>query len=313
MVVVGGATRLTDSGLSITEWQPLLGAIPPLTDAEWRAAFAKYQLIPEYQIQNRGMSLDDFKFIYWWEWAHRLLGRIIGLAFALPLAWFLARGRIPQKLWPRLFLIFCLGGVQGALGWYMVSSGLSERTDVSQYRLSAHLTLAFAIFASVVWVALTLSTVARRPPSAGLGLAVTLIGLLFLQVVAGGFVAGLDAGHASYTWPRMNEAWWPDGMNTLLPLWRNAFENALAAQFNHRILAYLIVACALYQAWKISMPSSNYLAVAVVAQLLLGILTVLLRVPLAVALLHQFGALCVLALAVWHLSVLTRAPAPDRR
>jgi cytochrome c oxidase assembly protein subunit 15 len=131
--------------------------------------------------------------------------------------------------------------------------------------------------------------------------------------VAGGFVAGLDAGHASYTWPRMNEAWWPDGMNTLLPLWRNAFENALAAQFNHRILAYLIVACALYQAWKINMPSSNYLAVAVVAQLLLGILTVLLRVPLAVALLHQFGALCVLALAVWHLSVLTRAPAPDRR
>ena len=156
MVIVGGATRLTDSGLSITEWQPLLGAIPPFTEAHWLEAFEKYKLIPEYQIQNKGMSLEDFKFIYWWEWAHRFLGRIIGAAFIVPLIFFIATRQIATSLWPKLLVLFVIGGLQGALGWYMVSSGLSERIDVSQYRLAAHLTLAFLLFAAVVFTALRL-------------------------------------------------------------------------------------------------------------------------------------------------------------
>lgn len=313
MVIVGGATRLTDSGLSITEWQPFLGAVPPLTEAQWLAAFEKYKLIPQYQIQNRGMSLGEYKFIFWWEWAHRFLGRFIGMAFALPLLYFIITKSIARQLWPRLVLIFILGGAQGALGWYMVSSGLAERTDVSQYRLAAHLALAFAIFAAIVWTALTLSTEQRAQPPSGAGFAVGFLCLLFLQVAAGGFVAGLDAGHASYTWPRMNGSWLPDGMNALSPPWRNAFENALAAQFNHRLLAYVILAWALFQAWRVRSASAVWLALAVTAQVFLGILTVILQVPLAVALLHQTGALAVLALALRHLAALTRAPAPDRR
>lgn len=312
MVIVGGATRLTDSGLSITEWRPVLGAVPPLTQEQWLAAFEKYKLIPEYQIQNRGMSLGEFKFIYWWEWAHRFLGRFIGLAFALPLLYFIITKRIARNMWPRFALIFILGGAQGALGWYMVSSGLVERIDVSQYRLAAHLTLAFAIFAAVVWTALTLSSERRSLPVRGAGLALGFLFLLFLQVGAGGFVAGLDAGNASYTWPQMNGSWLPDGMNTLTPPWRNAFENALAAQFNHRLLAYFVLALALFQAWRVRSANAVWLALAVVAQVMLGILTVILRVPLAVALLHQAGALAVLALGLRHLAALTRAPASDR-
>lgn len=313
MVIVGGATRLTDSGLSITEWKPLLGVIPPFTEAQWLAAFEKYKLIPQYQIQNRGMSLAEFKFIFWWEWAHRFLGRFIGLAFALPLLYFIVTKRIVRQLWPRLVLIFILGGAQGALGWYMVSSGLVERTDVSQYRLAAHLALAFAIFAAIAWTALTLSTERRGRPVPGAGLAVGFLCLLFFQVAAGGFVAGLDAGHASYTWPQMNGAWLPDGMSSLSPGWRNAFENALAVQFNHRILAYIVLLYALLQAWLVRSTSAFVLAAAVLAQAALGILTVILQVPLAVALLHQTGALAVLALALRHLAVLTRVPAPDRQ
>lgn len=313
MVIVGGATRLTDSGLSITEWKPLLGVIPPFTEAQWLAAFEKYKLVPQYQIQNRGMSLAEFKFIFWWEWAHRFLGRFIGLAFALPLLYFIVTKRLARQLWPRLVVIFILGGAQGALGWYMVSSGLVERTDVSQYRLAAHLTLAFAIFAAIVWAIFTLSTQWRGRPVPGAGLAMGFLLLLFLQVAAGGFVAGLDAGHASYTWPQMNGSWLPGGMNTLLPPWRNAFENALAAQFNHRLLAYIVLAWALFQAWRIRSASAVWLALAVITQVFLGILTVILQVPLAVALLHQMGALAVLALALRHLAALTRAPAPDRR
>lgn len=313
MVIVGGATRLTDSGLSITEWKPLLGAIPPLTEAQWLEVFEKYKQIPEYQIQNRGMSLADFKFIFWWEWAHRFLGRFIGIAFALPLLFFIITKQVPRRLWPRLLLIFVLGGFQGALGWYMVASGLVERVDVSQYRLAAHLAVAFVIFAAVVWTAMTLSSHWRKPMAQGTTLALGLLVLILLQVAAGGFVAGLDAGHASYTWPKMNGAWLPDGLNSLSPVWRNAFENALAAQFNHRILAYVILLYALLQAWRVPSGSAFLLAVAVSAQAGLGILTVTLQVPLGVALLHQAGALIVLALALWHLATLTRVPAPDRQ
>ena len=181
MVIVGGATRLTDSGLSITEWKPLLGAIPPFTEAHWLEAFAKYKLIPEYQIQNRGMSLADFKFIYWWEWAHRFLGRLIGVAFIVPLIFFVVTKRMERRLWPRLFLLFVLGGLQGALGWFMVASGLSERVDVSQYRLAAHLSLAFALFAAVNWTVLGLAQKRTWSHGTEATMALVFVVLLFLQ------------------------------------------------------------------------------------------------------------------------------------
>jgi heme a synthase len=313
MVIVGGATRLTDSGLSITEWKPLLGAIPPMSDAAWQEAFEKYKLIPEYQVQNKWMSLEDFKFIYWWEWAHRFLGRIIGVAFIVPLVFFIATKRVAKSLRPRLVFLFVLGGLQGALGWYMVASGLSERTDVSQYRLAAHLTLAFALFAAVVWTALTLNMPRRALKLPGIGLLMAFLTLLFVQIAAGGFVAGLDAGHASYSWPKMNDAWIPDGLWSASPAWKNVFENALATQFNHRLLAYVLLILAAVIAFRGTVSTSRLLLIAVIAQAALGIATVLWEVPLSTALMHQGGALVVVATALWHLRSLTREPAPSLR
>jgi heme a synthase len=313
MVIVGGATRLTDSGLSITEWQPLLGAIPPLNEGDWLVAFEKYKLIPEYQVQNKGMSLDEFKFIYWWEWAHRFLGRIIGLVFILPLLFFIATRRIAPTLWPKLLLLFVLGGLQGALGWYMVSSGLSERVDVSQYRLAAHLTLAFLLFAAIVFTVLRLNVLNRVRWSAAGVSALVFTALLFLQIAAGGFVAGLDAGHASYTWPKMNEVWVPDGLTNLQPVWRNWFDNALATQFNHRLLAYGLLLYALVQAAWLRTSSSYILLAAVFGQACLGIFTVLWQVPLTTALMHQGGALVVLTAALMHFVSVTTSPVPNRR
>lgn len=315
MVIVGGATRLTDSGLSITEWQPLLGAIPPLDQSHWLEAFEKYRQIPEYQIQNKGMSLDEFKFIYWWEWSHRFLGRIIGLVFFLPLVFFVLTKRVQRRLWPRLFLIFIMGGLQGALGWYMVASGLSERLDVSQYRLAAHLTLAFGLFAAVVWTIYGLAAQRRWSGSPALKWALALLLLVFFQVALGGFVAGLDAGHASYTWPLMNGALVPSGLFSQSPGWKNLFENALTLQFNHRLLAYVIFLAALVNAWRTGLVTSWLLFAGLCLQLLLGILTILMQVPLGIALMHQGGALVIVALALWHIHVLslTPAPVPDRR
>jgi heme a synthase len=313
MVIVGGATRLTDSGLSITEWKPLLGAVPPLTDANWLEAFEKYKLIPEYQIQNKGMSLADFKFIYWWEWAHRFLGRFIGFAFIVPLLFFIATKRITRTVWPRLFLLFIIGGLQGALGWYMVSSGLSERIDVSQYRLAAHLTLATVLFAAVIYTALTLNMAPNQQRWWGRTLALGFIVLLFVQVAAGGFVAGLDAGHAAYDWPTMNGQFLPDGLANIQPLWRNWFENALAVQFNHRILAYIILALAVLQALLLKQRSSWVVLVAVLAQVLLGISTVLGQVKLHTALAHQATAMILLAFAIRHYVVVSRYPVRDQR
>jgi heme a synthase len=313
MVIVGGATRLTDSGLSITEWKPLLGAIPPLTDNHWVEAFEKYKLIPEYQIQNKGMSLEDFKFIYWWEWAHRFLGRVIGFAFLLPLVFFIATRRIDRSLWPRLIGLFVLGGLQGALGWYMVSSGLSERVDVSQYRLAAHLSLATALFAAIVYTALTLQRPARRSLWWGSRLALLFVCLLFLQIAAGGFVAGLDAGHAAYDWPTMNGQFLPDGLHAIQPLWRNWFENALAVQFNHRMFAYFICVLALLQAFLMRQNSSWLVVAAVGLQVLLGIATVVGQVQLYTALAHQGVAMLLLAVAVRHYVVVSRGPVPGLR
>jgi heme a synthase len=313
MVIVGGATRLTDSGLSITEWKPLLGAIPPLNEGDWLAAFEKYKLIPEYQIQNRGMSLADFKFIYWWEWAHRFLGRFIGVVFVLPLLFFVATKRLAPTLWPRLVILFILGGLQGALGWYMVSSGLSERVDVSQYRLAAHLTLAVALYAAVLFTAMRLNAQQKMIWHKACYVALGFIAFLFFQIAAGGFVAGLDAGHASYTWPKMNEAWLPDGLAAIQPLWRNVFENALTVQFNHRLLAYGLLLYAVLQALWLRTATALLLLAAVCLQALIGILTVVWQVPLSTALVHQGGALVVMALALWHFVVISQSPVASRQ
>ena len=315
MVIVGGATRLTDSGLSITEWRPLLGVIPPMNEADWLAAFEKYKLIPEYQIQNRGMPLSEFKFIYWWEWAHRFLGRFIGLAFALPLIFFTFTRRIDRALWPRLFALFILGGAQGALGWYMVASGLVDRVDVSQYRLAAHLTLAALIFAAIIWVAMGIGRKRKHASSSSDWFAVLLVAFVLLQIAAGGFVAGLDAGQGYVTWPKMDGQWVPSGLWEMVPGWKNAFENAMTVQFNHRILAYMLLLATALHAWQSRTLSAILLAFAMLAQACLGILTLLLHVPLAAALIHQAGAMIVLALALWntHVRLVIRSPDPNLR
>lgn len=315
MVIVGGATRLTDSGLSITEWRPLLGAIPPLNEADWLAAFEKYKFIPEYQIQNRGMPLSEFKFIYWWEWAHRFLGRFIGVAFAVPLIYFTFTRRIDRTLWPRLLALFILGGAQGALGWYMVASGLVDRVDVSQYRLAAHLTLAALIFASIMWVAMGIGRDRKRASSSNDWFAVFLVAFILLQIAVGGFVAGLDAGQGYTTWPKMDGQWVPSGLWEMAPGWKNAFENAMTVQFNHRVLAYVLLLATALHALQNRTLSATLLAFAVLAQACLGILTLLLQVQVAVALIHQAGAMIVLALAVWntHVRLVIRSPDPDPR
>lgn len=321
MVVVGGATRLTDSGLSITEWQPIMGAIPPLTDADWQTAFAKYKQIPEYQQVNRGMSLNAFKVIFWWEWGHRFLGRLIGLAFALPLAVFWWRGMIPSGFRPRLVGLLVLGGLQGAMGWYMVQSGLVDRIDVSQYRLAAHLTLAFLIFAALLWTARDLAALERTPPIVlatptrrDHALAASILLLVFLQVALGGLVAGLKAGLAHNTWPLMDGRIIPSGLGAMAPWYLNIFENALTVQFNHRIGAYLLAIAVIAHAIRIAprvddafvVRSAFALAVAVFVQMALGIWTLLAHVPLWLGIVHQGGAVVVLAIAVLHTHALWR-------
>jgi cytochrome c oxidase assembly protein subunit 15 len=303
MVIVGGATRLTDSGLSITEWQPLLGAIPPFSEAQWLAALEKYRQIPEYQLINKGMSLEDFKFIYWWEWAHRFLGRIIGLAFFLPFAFFALTGALNVKTALRCGVLFVLGGLQGALGWYMVASGLVDRVDVSQYRLAAHLTLATVIFGAVLWVAFGLGTSRRRLSGQQEWMAVLIIALVLLQVAAGGFVAGLDAGFGYNTWPLMEGALVPQGLFAADPWWRNMFENAMTVQFNHRLLAYVIAVLVIAYAYVERSRWSLVLLATVGLQVVLGIWTLLWAVPLWLGLAHQGGALLVLAAAIWNLHV----------
>ncbi|MEO9874333.1 MAG: COX15/CtaA family protein [Anderseniella sp.] len=318
MVIVGGATRLTDSGLSITEWKPLLGAIPPLSEAHWLEALEKYRQIPEYQLINKGMSLDEFKFIYWWEWGHRFLGRAIGVAFFVPFVLFWLTGRLHKSQVPRLLVLFVLGGLQGALGWYMVMSGLVERTDVSQYRLSAHLTLATVIFAAIVWTALGIGRDKRRPASTvNLGLsALALTALIIAQTALGGFVAGLDAGLSHNTWPLMDGRFVPSGLMAMEPAWRNFFENVLTVQFQHRIMAYVIAVLALVHAARAMSeqhpPAVRMSALAilltVLAQIGFGIWTLLAHVPITLGLIHQGGALVVLAACIWHLHEVCGAP-----
>ncbi len=310
MVLVGGATRLTDSGLSITEWQPIIGAIPPLSDAHWQAAFEAYQKIPEYTEINRGMSLEAFKTLYWWEWAHRFLGRFIGLVFLLPFIVFWAAGYIPRQLMPKLLGLFVLGGLQGALGWYMVKSGLVDRTDVSQYRLAAHFGVAVLIFGTTLWLLFGLGAQEKRARSgAAVWVAAAVLGLVFLQLLAGALVAGIDGGLGFNTWPLINGAFIPSGLDAAAPWYLNLFENPLTVQFDHRMLGYAVVATTIAQALWLALKgasqsligSSLMLAVAALLQATLGVWTLLLAVPIELGLAHQAGAIAVFAAALFHL------------
>lgn len=320
MIVVGGATRLTDSGLSITEWQPLLGAIPPLTDAHWHDAFEKYKTIPEYDLINAGMSLDEFKFIYWWEWSHRFLGRFIGVAFAVPMIGFWFAGMLRPGFGLKLLGVFVLGGLQGFVGWYMVMSGLVDRVDVSQYRLALHLLIAFSILALLVWLALDLGPRSARAdqPTVTTGawrLALAIFAVVFLQSGLGALVAGLKAGLTYNTWPLMDGNFIPTGLGTLSPWYINFFENITTVQFDHRMLAYVLVVLVLWQTVGLAragsderaVGSAGLLAAVVLAQMGIGIWTLLKGVPLALGLLHQGGAAVVVAAATLHLHVMTRA------
>ncbi len=301
MVVVGGATRLTGSGLSITEWQPIMGALPPFNDADWQSLFEKYQQSSQYRLQNSGMSLGDFKFIFWWEWSHRFLGRTIGIVFFLPLVAFLIARKIERRLLPQLLAIFVLGGMQGALGWYMVASGLVDRVEVSQYRLSAHLTLATILLAAVVWTINSIGIRHHRPRSLDQWVALGLAGLIVLQVAAGAFVAGLNAGQGYNTWPLMDGHIIPNGLLVMEPGWRNFFENALTVQFDHRMLAYVIFGLALWHGLRVFSLSSLMVLYVIFGQVCLGIFTLLSHAPLGLALVHQLGAMVVLITALWNL------------
>ena len=361
MVIVGGATRLTGSGLSITEWKPIVGAIPPLNLEDWREAFDKYKQIPQYKEINEGMSLAEFKTIFWWEWAHRFLGRFIGLAFFLPFLFFLVTKRVESSLKPKFWLMLLGGGMQGFVGWYMVASGLTERVDVSQYRLAAHLGLAVLLFSYIYWVAIGLgrddtAPVAGGQPKAHQNAPVAggqmkahqnaavaggqlkahqnaavaggqlkphqksgqpkahlkspayfITCLIFLQIIAGAFVAGLKAGKAHNTWPLMDGRFIPNGLDVMTPFWKNLFENVLTVQFNHRMIAY-VIAIVVFLHFIQCLLSKNGLAIkgAVILlvftlfQITLGIVTLLQLVPLDLALYHQGSAVILLTAGLWH-------------
>ena len=311
-LIVGGATRLTESGLSIVEWKPVTGVLPPLSNSEWQSEFTKYQAIPQYRELNRGMSLDAFKVIYWWEWSHRLLARATGVVFLLPFLYFLWRGWIPPRLRNRLWAIFAGGAALGAVGWWMVSSGLSGTlTSVSQYRLAFHLTLACTIYAAVVW---TSQQVLPRPPvgaSSRVRNGALLVAILvLLQIYLGALVAGLDAGMSYNTWPQIDGGLVPssDRLWFEIPLWRNFFENPLTVQFEHRMLAYAIWLLVVVHAIDALRSEADLrarqeavlLALLVTAQAALGVATLLLVVPLGLAIAHQAMAVVVLTTAIIH-------------
>jgi len=321
MVAVGGATRLTDSGLSITEWKPILGVIPPLNDADWQIAFDKYKHIPEYSQVNHGMSLAEFKFIFWWEWAHRFLGRLIGVAFALPLVIFWLRGAIPQGYHLRLVALLALGGLQGFIGWYMVQSGLTERVDVSQYRLALHLCMAFLILGLVLWTWSELhehdTIYFNNLPSATWMIACALTVLIFAQVALGAFVAGTKAGLVFNTWPLMDGQFLPEGLYVSQPWFTSLFEDHLTIQFNHRTMAYIIIAIAIAQTIRVAHVdndrvawSAHLLTALLIMQSALGIWTLLASVdsiPVVLGVAHQTLAAIVFSACVLHLHAVWQA------
>ena len=311
MIVVGGLTRLTDSGLSITEWKPVTGALPPMSEAAWQVEFDKYRAIPEYQLQNRGMSLVEFQTIYWWEWGHRQLGRVIGLVWAAGFVFFLATRKIPTGWTGRLLFIGALGGLQGAIGWWMVSSGLEEgMLDVASYRLATHLGLAFVIFGFIAWYIYLLGRAqadlmqARRGGDRGLmTLGSVLVGAAFVQILLGALVAGIDAGRAYPDWPLMAGGFLPPQPFDLQPLWRNFFEDAGLVQFMHRMAGYALFAFGIF-VWLRARRSANAttrfafntVMAMMLLQMILGIITVIYSAPWQIAIVHQLGAVVLWAL-----------------
>lgn len=312
MVVVGGVTRLTDSGLSIVEWQPIVGTMPPLGQEDWDELFEKYHQTPQYKKVNAGMSLDEFKGIFWWEYFHRLLGRVIGLAFFIPFLYFVIKKAIDRPLGLKLTGIFLLGGLQGAMGWYMVKSGLVDNPHVSQYRLTAHLGLAFLIYATMFWVALELLS----PTAVSHGnirlralrrFSVWITTLIFIMILSGGFVAGIRAGLAYNTFPLMNGHFIPPEIFMLEPWYRNFFDNMATVQFDHRMIAWtlaILIPVFWYKSRKLPLSGSARLAcslllIMLAIQITLGISTLLLVVPLPLAAAHQAGALLLFTAALW--------------
>jgi cytochrome c oxidase assembly protein subunit 15 len=323
MITLGGLTRLTGSGLSITEWHPVTGIFPPLSEPGWQAEFAKYRQIPQYLHNNRWMTLADFKVIYWWEWTHRLLGRLLGAVFLVPFLWFAWKGAIARRDWPRLLLIFALGGLQGAIGWWMVTSGLEARDSVSQYRLAVHLGTAVFLLGAILWTGLDYlradATRATKEPApvlvrSALGFAA----LVYIQMILGALVAGLHAGLVYNTWPSMDGRTFPEGAFFSSPWWINFFENPGLAQFDHRIVAYLVAASA-FALWYFvrRARATGRVRTSVTAvlhmtllQVVLGILTLLLQAPLALAALHQLTAALLFCAAIWAAFELSRSGQP---
>lgn len=311
MILLGAVTRLTNSGLSMVEWRPLMGIVPPLSEQAWLEVFEKYRLFPEYLKVNAGMSLEAFKSIFMYEYLHRVLGRLIGVIFLLPFLYFLAKGRIRSGLTPKLILMFFLGGLQGLLGWYMVKSGLVSDPFVSQYRLTAHLGLAVLIYTYILWVALgLLAGVPGMPHARAKQLApwsLALLGLVFCMILSGGLVAGTDAGFAYNTWPLMGSSFIPAGLYSTSPAWLAMFEDITTIQFNHRMFAYLLMVLISVFSWQVYRAGISkrsrigvvLLITALFLQVSLGISTLLLHVPVAIAAAHQVGAILTLTAALY--------------
>lgn len=310
MVVLGGVTRLTGSGLSMADWRPIMGVLPPLDQADWERAFDLYRQTPEFRQVNPDMDVQGFKGIFWLEYLHRLLGRLIGVAFLVPFVVFLWKGRIARREWPKYAVMFLLGGLQGALGWYMVASGLVDDPRVSHYRLAAHLVAAFTIYAYMFWIALSLVRGPARPsPYRWFGRTAALFALVTITVISGAFVAGLDAGLIYNTFPKMGDSWLPPGLFALDPWWLNLLENLATVQFDHRVLAITTFsAVALY--WWFAWPqfaerrmrrAVNLLLLCAVLQVALGISTLLLRVPIPLAAAHQAVALALFTVTLYLL------------
>ena len=324
MIVLGGVTRLTHSGLSMVEWKPLIGIIPPLSEQAWLETFEKYKQFPEYQKINQGMSLDGFKSIFMYEYLHRVLGRLIGILFLLPMLYFMFRRRVRPGMMPKLLILFFMGGLQGLLGWYMVKSGLVNNPHVSQYRLTAHLGVAVAIYAYMLWVAFDLLFPAQNMGSQAAGRyarwSLVLVALVYLMILSGGLVAGTRAGFAYDTWPLMGDSFIPRGLYAGTPGWLDAFEDITTIQFNHRMFAYLLFillngfAFVVYRSAvgghaRLGM---GLLVVALLLQVTLGISTLLLHVPVAVAAAHQGGAVLLLSATVFISHVLVRQQVTGR-
>ncbi|MDM8567266.1 COX15/CtaA family protein [Candidatus Halobeggiatoa sp. HSG11] len=307
MVILGGVTRLTGSGLSMVVWKPIMGILPPLSQAEWEIAFQQYQQFPEYQLKNFQMNLAEFKTIFWFEYSHRLLGRGIGLIFLVPMLIFMFKGMIAKPLIPKLVIMFILGGLQGLLGWYMVKSGLVDNPHVSQYRLTAHFGLAVIIYGYIFWVAIGLLYPSKNNKHSLANFSIITTSLILITMLSGGFVAGLKAGWFFNTFPLMNGQWIPEGILNMEPLWRNFFENITTVQFDHRLLAtlvFVVISVFWIIAQKTKFPTRirwavNIFLFVMLIQVTLGISTLLLHVPVTLAAAHQGGALVLFTVALF--------------